>query len=114
MHFYGGGYADIKKYSSDNNWKECFEIINSNNDIFLIGQQEILGGSAIKEFNNTEILNKVVANGYFICRPNTEFTKEWYNRVQKQMDLRYNDLKTHPAIDAFGRLNGYPIRWAEL
>ena len=114
MHFYGGGYADIKKYSSDNNWKECFEIINSDNDIFLIGQQEILGGSAIKEFNTAEILNKVVANGYFICRSNTEFTKEWYNRVQKQMDLRYNELKNNPAIDPFGQNKNYPIRWAEL
>jgi hypothetical protein len=33
MHFYGGGYADIKKYSSNNNWKECFNLLNSNTDI---------------------------------------------------------------------------------
>jgi hypothetical protein len=33
MHFYGGGYADIKKYSNNNNWKECFNLLNSNTDI---------------------------------------------------------------------------------
>lgn len=41
MNFYGGGYSDIKFYSKDNNWKECFDIINSNENIQIIGSKEI-------------------------------------------------------------------------
>jgi hypothetical protein len=37
MNFYGGGYADIKFYSENNNWSECFDIIETNPDIWEIG-----------------------------------------------------------------------------
>ena len=40
MHHFGGGYADIKLYSKDNNWRECFSLINSNKDIEVIGKAE--------------------------------------------------------------------------
>jgi hypothetical protein len=55
-----------------------------------------------------------VANGYFICRPYTEFTEEWFKRVQQHLDLKYEDLKNNPATDPFGKNKNYPLAWAEI
>ena len=120
MHFYGGGYADIKFYSEDNNWDECFELMNRNKDIWVIGQQEHVGGSPIKEFNTTEICGKLVSNGYFIMRPQTESTKTWFDKVNKKLDLKLDALKkcwdttkTNPQISS-EKDPRYPLKWAEL
>lgn len=69
MHFYGGGYADIKEYSKDNNWKECFDLVDSDERIFVVGQKEHIGGSPIRQYNVDGVIEKLVSNGYFIMRP---------------------------------------------
>ena len=51
MNYYGGGYADIKTYSGDNNWKECFLEMDANPHLWEIGQMEHEGGSPVKEYN---------------------------------------------------------------
>lgn len=33
MNFYGGGYADVKIYSQDNNWRACFGMMNADSRI---------------------------------------------------------------------------------
>ena len=120
LHFYGGGYADIKEYSKDNNWKECFDIMDANKDIWVIGQHEILGGSAYREYNTIEGIEHLVANGYFIMRPQTEFTQRWFDWCTGKMDVAYEPLKkcweitkNNPRIR--GQLDSrYPLRWAAL
>jgi len=74
MHFYGGGYADIKHYTRENNWKECFEFLNNNPEVWVVGAKEIVGGSPIKKYNNPETVEHLICNGWFICKPKTEFT----------------------------------------
>lgn len=113
MHFYGGGYSDIKYFSNKNNWKKCFDMMDSDECIQVIGTKEIKGGAATKEFNNPNILNKLLQNGWFICRPQTDFTTEWYRRLLKKMDERYDDLRKFPSTEPFGGKN-YKIRWAEI
>ena len=56
MHFYGGGYADIKEYAKDNNWRQCFEMMDNDENVWAIGQKEIMGGSSVPGFNKPEIL----------------------------------------------------------
>ena len=114
MHFYGGGYADIKNYSKNNNWSECFKLINENEHIEIIGQKEIVGGSPLENLNHSGHINKVIANGYFIARKNSDFTNCWYKKLTQKLDEKYEILKNNPAKDPLDRSLEYPIRWAEL
>lgn len=116
MNFYGGGYADIKIFSKDNNWSHCFDIINSNDNIQIIGEPEIIGGSPVTNFNNDKDIQKILCNCWFICKPNTEFTNRWYNQVQIIMDKHLEQLKNNTNIGDFTSFgeHGYPIRWAEI
>ena len=112
-HFYGGGYSDIKWYVPQNNWKLCFDIINHFPQIEVIGQAERIGGSPIKDFNLPDNLPKMLANCYFICRPRSEFTQAWYNRLQGRMDVFLPMLRDNPATEPFGGPN-YRVPWASL
>ena len=121
MNFYGGGYADIKPYTKDNNWSQCFDIMNNDPKIQVIGTPEslewatfTLKNTIYKTADIKQQVAKLLCNGWFICRPHTKFTEEWYKRVQQKMDERYNDLKLHPAIDIFGKTGNYPLRWGEM
>ena len=113
MHHFGGGYADIKSYSKNNNWKQCFRYINTYQDIWGIGVEEIMGGASIKELNTPLNVRKLLSTGCFIFRPHTEFTSLWYTRLVKKIEERYAELEASPSIDPFGGKD-YPIRWAEI
>ena len=93
MHYYGGGYADIKFYSKDNNWAECFDILKDNEDVIGIGQREIIGGSSIKEYNNPKDIERVIANCYFMFRPMSKFTQQWIDELHEKLDKNFNGLK---------------------
>lgn len=114
MNFYGGGYADIKRYHKGNGWDRAFDEINRDENIDIIGDREIHGGSPIREYNKEPYLSQVLCNGCFICRPYTDFTREWFRRVEQKMDERLSLLRCHPAKDVFGINPDYPLRWAEL
>ena len=113
MNHFGGGYSDIKHFTKNNNWKEQFDLINSDLKIEVIGSKEIPSGSPILEYNNEPNLSKLLSNGWFICRKNTDFTREWYKRVCKILDNRMDDLIKYPATEPFGG-KSYKLRWAEL
>ena len=40
MHILGGGYADIKFYTKNNNWCDAFNLINTEYQIQIIGEKE--------------------------------------------------------------------------
>lgn len=113
MHHFGGGYADIKIYSRENNWRECFSLINKNLNIDLIGKAENLDGLAYGIPHTNDACNKCIQTSYFISRANTEFTRIWYQRLIAQMDRRYDELVKFPASSPFGGTK-YTVRWAEL
>lgn len=113
MNFHGGGYADIKQSVKTQNWNLCFDIINLHPEIEIVGMPEVKGGAARPEGNTWETSYKLLANGWFICRPQTEFTQAWYNRLLTRMDAYADALEKHPAIDPFGG-EGYPIPWYGL
>ena len=113
MNFYGGGYADIKFFCSNNNWAQCFDTFSIDKNVEIIGQAECHNGSPIVQLNSIDNLKMLVSNGWFICRPHSRFTEEWHRRVQLKMDQRQDILARHPATTPYGG-NGYPMRWAEL
>lgn len=113
MHHFGGGYADIKPYSKNNNWKQCFSLINRDITIDIIGIHEVENGTPFKEFNNPLDREKLLGNGFFIVRRMTNFTSLWYQRMLELMDEKLLALEKHPAPTSFGGPN-YPLRWAEI
>lgn len=114
MHHYGGGYADIKHYSKDNNWKQCFDKLYSNDKIQIIGSQELIGGSPYSYMNTKENIIRLIANGYFIAKPHSPFTTLWFQQVNNILDKKYSQLKRNPAQSPFDRRKDYPLKWAEI
>jgi len=99
MHHYGGGYTDIKQTSDS--WKNLYdELLNSN----LLGYGYNCDGIAIPEEADVKLIKKLRKNfrkligvGFFILKPNTEFTKKWYNLLHERLDYYYEELKENPA-----------------
>ena len=114
MHHFGGGYADIKHYTKQNNWKKCFEKINCNSEIDVIGQQETITGGRRPIYNTVDGASRLIATCYFICRPKSDFTNKWYALTMRKLDEKLAALKAHPAQSPFDRSPEYPLKWVEL
>ena len=112
MHFYGGGYSDIKP--NYKNWQQSFEKLINSEDYYVLGYTELNGlgmGRGQGKVDKDLIKNYLscVGTGAFICKSNTKFTTEWYIELNKRMDFYYEDLKKNPG-DIKGRNAGYPIK----
>ena len=108
MHFYGGGYSDLKIPTGS--WKQAFDDILQDEDILINGYHELPG------YN----LNGYIGNGAYIVRPNTKFTKEWYEKILQKMDEKLPKFKELGAIYSLNPKPAqqfdvnYPINWEEL
>jgi len=119
MHFYGGGYCDIK--SIKHSWKNCFEKIDNTNK-YILGYSELNEEcSAYKDIVEPLLKKEVkrswpllIGNGAYICRSQTKFTDEWYTELNMRLDYYLETLKKHPATDPMGQGNGYPIPWQRI
>lgn len=114
MRFYGEGYSDIKQTEKD--WNESFEKIKNSNK-WIIGYKEIKGGVDPKNEDLIDKYNDLLGNGAYICKPNTPFVIEWYNKMIEFLDQKYLDLKKNPAKSPKDRKEygtGYPIEYTEL
>ena len=125
MHYMGGGYSDIK-YPS-NSWSDSFNEIETNEDIYCVGYREIDAGSVEPDVPQVVRDNwmKILGNGAYIFKPNTEFTFQWYSECKNLLDRSLEQLKrfpaTHPrqtycAIHGGQKMPGYeyPFRWGQL
>lgn len=112
MHFYGGGYSDIKP--NYNSWNNSFEKLDESKNHYILGYTELNGlgmGRGQGEIDKDLIKNYLscVGTGAFICKSNTSFTAEWYTELNRRMDYYHNNLKENPG-DTKGRNQGYPIK----
>ena len=123
MHFYGGGYTDIKYYDETANWDKSFISLAERKDIYCVGVKETKGGSPVTELDES----KLITNGAYIFNKNTPFTKDWYSKMMKKMDEKAEMLKKYPSIhpqcgipveDRPGYKEckdyKYPLYWSEL
>jgi hypothetical protein len=114
MHFFGGGYIDIKQAGLG--WVDAFDKLYHNSDsIYCVSQhirEEDVSGDELCKKNS----DKMMAMGAFICKYNTPFTKDWYNSLQRKMDEKLEDLKKNPATHAREPPTGssYPIAWGDI
>ena len=113
MHFYGGGYSDIKETTSS--WIKSFDELN-NSDKWINGYKEIEGGVAYEPVKHEWRI--LVGNCAYICKPQTPLTTEWYNDMITLLDNKLEKLKlypsTHPGDCAEISRGRYPIEWNEM
>ena len=115
MHFYGGGYSDIKKTTGS--WKASFDEL-ARSDKWICGYAEIDGGVAYEPLKDK--WKDLIGNGAYICKPNTPLTNEWYNDMIKLLDRKLEGLKLNPAKsprnghNEGGPDSKYPIDWNEM
>lgn len=120
MHFYGGGYTDIK-YSSES-WEPSFRLLEQNDNLWAVGFAETAAGVApVKDPAMEELLRQnadsLIGNGAYIFKPNTPLTRRWYWRMLSVMDEIYEQLKAYPARqpqEVFSNEYPYPLTWTEL
>jgi hypothetical protein len=116
MHFYGGGYCDIKPLQRS--WAPAFSRLAANPDGWMLGYRELsvdmcaqLPGRLGRDIRWS--FPQLLGNGAFICRPSSPLTTEWYAELLRRMDAHADELERHPG-DERGDNEGYPIRWNEL
>ena len=98
MHFYGGGYSDIKQ--TKGTWTKSFDTLYKS-DNWICGYK----------------WKDRIGSGAFICKPNTPLTQEWYTEVHRVLDTHLEALRAHPATglqDCYEKQTGYPLQWEEL
>lgn len=122
LHFYGGGYSDIKKTNDE--WISAFNIVeNSGENIYGCGYPEI-GESGVANPLVASEWEKLIGNGAYIFKPNTAFTQEWYNEMKNVLDTKHellreyyvaNNGNIHPQAQYNpDEPNNYPIEWNEM
>lgn len=142
MNFFGGGYADIK--SNTESWKDCFEVLNSNDQAYAMGYTEVSRKGVAKIFKSSLKLDnalfevaqdyvryiilkknykKLVGCGAFIFKPNTPLTNLWWVELNQRLDSLHDDLKRYPSkLDPkekpgkfySGIESRYPVPWTYL
>ena len=125
MHFYGGGYTDIKPHLND--WNPLFDILNRNTSSFCVGYPETKAKDLanIKHFTpplaNNKKLNshlrknyaEIIGNGSYIFKPLTTFTRLWLSECERRLSLSYQALKEHPG-NTYGDNPDYPLPWTSI
>lgn len=127
MHFYGGGYSDIKPLPID--WNPYFDLLEADNafgigapDPMVANYKKLKELDAHKHWTSLDFYSFLNV-GFFIFKPQTEFTDKWYNLLLSKMDEKIEMLKKYPARNSyesdFGyfiteRQTRYPIHWIEI
>lgn len=105
MNYHGGGYSDIKGTTAS--WVPSFNKLEKE-DKWICGY---------KELPEYSIHNGgIIGNCSYICKPYTQFTKEWYSTMSLLLDSKYHLLKKHPATHPQQGYEpeGYPLEWEEM
>ncbi len=122
MHYYGGGYTDIKRTYND--WNELFDKLNNSEDKIALGYREktqydvgkvvnfIEPSKGVRNINKDidKHYYKLIGNGAYIFKPYTSLTKSWLEEVERRLDIVYKDLQENPG-NIWGDNEGYPIPW---
>ena len=118
MHFWGGGYCDIKRVGSS--WVEHFDHLNESPDLYAIGTKEsdmyclIRNPYPLDCFSNSTTM---ICGNQMICKRQTPFTTEWYSKMRSRLSAFPNLKETPPIMSRDHRFylkSKYPIRWEEL
>lgn len=132
MHYYGGGYTDVKHLHAD--FMPYLELFKQQQDKLALGYAEIHdfdvpcfeeGTPTCREIKKQ--YSRIIGNGVYFFKKQTVITTEWFNRMTAILDRKLDDLRRNPPQvprERFGYSyilpNGtkftskYPFRWAEI
>ena len=108
LRFHGGGYADIRRYSRENNWSEQFELLANTAYADIVGEPENARWAAFPTYRDEEHASRLVICGYLIGKADTPFTRMWYDRIIQYLDVMYPLIRENPSPDSRSA-QGYPI-----
>jgi len=108
-HFHGGGYADVKWYTKDNNWNHAFDILDSDPEVDVVGVWDNNVGGANPGYARATIARDILVVCFMAMRPRTEFTTTWLKSVEAYMTVMQKQLERSAA-----GLEPYPIPWTGL
>ena len=120
MCHYGGGYADIKIHT--HSWVNAFEKLDASPSAYGIGYPEVgFWGACFLGIPKGCLKRDVriywrylIGNCAFIFRPNTPLVKEWHAEAKRRVEALTEELRKHPAQDAYGTNPDYPVVWASI
>ena len=125
LHYYGGGYHDIKH--RDDSWQDCWSDWLFDENIWIYGRRENNRRAIGYPPNARHIqnhYNKLVTMGWVICKPNTTYTETLLHKIDDVLDKKYSELVAHPGYNSAGYYhenpfqmveeNNYPLRWLEI
>lgn len=115
MHFYGGGYSDVKDTSGD--WNQAFDDFNNNENVYINGARELTPVDVAND-EVKHLYHFLLANCCYIVRPRTKFTEEWYSKMIAFLDEKLPQLRTmnftpHPQ-ECYENNKEYPIGWNKM
>ena len=114
MHFYGGGYADIKLQMGS--WQKAFRDFEINPHALVNGYQAG-GPDGVSDPELKMEWFSLIGVGQFIVRPRTQFTLEWLTALHIRLDELLSELHNHPASHPHDHKDigtGYPVGYTHL
>lgn len=125
MHFYGGGYSDIKPHTQS--WLPLFKLLNRNPSAIALGYPEnkskdiayvkhftpFLGNKRKLNHHMKSNYKELIGNGAYIFRPKTPFTELWLTECERRLSLSFSALKRNPG-NLYGNNPGYPLPWNSI
>lgn len=119
MHFYGGGYTDIK--NTTKSWLPAWEELNSKPSMYANGYAE--PSPECVDHHKNPVLNRLlhkhyyqlIGNGNYLFRPQTPLTTLWYRTLIKTLDAHIEQLRKYPRRhpqQTFSPEYPYPFKWA--
>lgn len=142
MHFYGGGYLDIKEVNTS--WEGHFDRLTASPSAYASGYTEVSPRGVADTYKSAKQLRKgfysrikhrletnrlrknhksLIGCCAFICKPETPFTTAWWSELNRRLDLLHDDLhkspcKLHPKEQPQRIYNGvvstYPVPWTYI
>jgi len=116
MHYYGGGYCDIKVPKCS--WTDIIIAMNNSENIWVQGFQELssrmcaqIDGQMGKHVRRH--FCEIVGTSGFLVRPQTALTREWLSEVERRLSYYQNLLNDNPGNER-GDNPGYPVPWTAL
>ena len=109
LHFHGGGYADIKWYTENNNWAQSFDVINANPEVDAVGTLDPNVGGANPAYARDDVSKYIIVLGFMIMRPGSELSTAYFTAVENYLTVQLRNLKRHHS-----GAGPYPIPWVGI
>ncbi|WP_186313092.1 hypothetical protein [Micrococcus luteus] len=117
MHHHGGAYLDLKPYRG--RVSTMIEAVRADPHRWGAGSPEgvahvahLSGGPLARDVRRH--ISLLPSQARFAFRPHTPFTAAWLEEVERRLDYFVGLLADHPAQDAYGTNEDYPVAWAAL